>query len=67
MGQPLTDINQASQQELEALPGIGEVRATRIIESRERDGRFHGPLDLLERRIVPTSVYEQLKDIVTAR
>ena len=67
VGKPLTDINKASQQELEALPGIGEVRATRIIESRERDGRFHAPLDLLERRIVPASVYEQLKDIVTAR
>ncbi len=67
VGKPLTDINQASQQELEALPGIGKVRATRIIESRERDGRFHAPLDLLERGIVPTSVYEQLKDIVTAR
>ena len=67
VGKPLTDINTASQKELEALPGIGEVRATRIIESRERDGRFRAPVDLLERRIITAGVYEQLKDIVTAQ
>ena len=34
------DINRASQDELRALPGIGDVLAARIIEARERDGPF---------------------------
>jgi competence ComEA-like helix-hairpin-helix protein len=37
---PLVDINTASRDELEGLPGIGPGLATRIIEHRERYGRF---------------------------
>lgn len=38
--QPLVNINSASRDELERLPGIGPALATRIIEHRERYGRF---------------------------
>ena len=34
------DINQASVQELESLPGIGPVMARRIIEYRQENGPF---------------------------
>lgn len=37
---PLVNINTASRDELERLPGIGSGLATRIIEHRERYGRF---------------------------
>ena len=37
---PLIDINTASPAELEKLPGIGPGLAARIIEHRERFGRF---------------------------
>jgi competence ComEA-like helix-hairpin-helix protein len=34
------EINSASEADLALLPGIGEVRARRIMESRRRDGPF---------------------------
>lgn len=34
------DVNAATEAELTLLPGIGEVRARRIVESRARDGPF---------------------------
>ena len=61
----LVDINKASARELETLPGVGPVRAERIVQSRETDGPFASPEELLTRRLVPQSVYEQIKDLVT--
>jgi len=43
----LIDINQASAKELQALPGIGPVLAQRIIEERNRIGKFSSIEDLL--------------------
>jgi competence protein ComEA len=40
------DINHASEDELQALPGIGSVLASRIVETRERDGPFASLDDL---------------------
>ena len=37
---PLVDINTASPEELEKLPGIGRGLAARIIAHREQYGRF---------------------------
>lgn len=64
-GNQLIDINSASARELEALPGVGPVRAERIVQSRQNDGPFASPEELLTRRLVPQSVYEQIKDLVT--
>lgn len=60
---PLIDLNSATQQELESLPGIGPVRATRIIEARA-EAPFLASDELVERGIVPASVYEGLRDLV---
>jgi competence protein ComEA len=62
---PLTNINTASAEELEALPGIGEVRAARIVQSRQEDGPFASLDELLEREIIPASVFEEIADLVT--
>lgn len=62
---PLTDINTAGAEELEALPGIGEVRAARIVESRQEDGPFASADELLERKLIPASVFEDIIDLVT--
>ena len=49
--EPLTaefqlDLNEADWPELVQLPGIGETLARRIVESRDRDGRFLDHEDL---------------------
>lgn len=62
---PLVNINTASQAELESLPGIGEVRAAAIIASRTQSGLFASPQDLLEREVIPQSVYEQIEKLIT--
>ena len=61
----LTNINTASAEQLEALPGIGEVRASRIIASRQQDGPFASVDELLERELIPASVFEEIVDLVT--
>ena len=40
------DINVAGWPEIAQLPGIGETLARRIVESREREGRFRSLADL---------------------
>jgi competence protein ComEA len=62
---PLVDINTDSAEKLATLPGIGEVRAGRIIDSRERDGSFASVDELLERDLIPLSVFEEIADLVT--
>jgi competence protein ComEA len=45
--QPCVNLNTASAEELKALPEIGEVLASRIIEYRERHGHFRRPQDVI--------------------
>jgi competence protein ComEA len=57
--QPMTrvDLNRASSQELQSLPGIGPALAERILDSRLREGPFRSPDDLLRiRGIGPTTL-----------
>ena len=61
----LVNINTATAVELEALSGIGEVRAGRIVLSREEDGLFASVDELLERELIPSSVFEEIADLVT--
>lgn len=63
---PLIDINAASEAELMNLPGIGEVRARRIVRSRTSDGPFRRTEELVERGLIPQSVYDDIKDLITA-
>ena len=63
---PLIDINAAPVEELETLPGIGEVRAGDIVRSREEDGAFASVDELVERDLVPESVFEEISGLVTA-
>lgn len=62
---PLININTASAVELETLPGIGEVRATSIVRSRSEDGPFASVEELVTRKLVPQSVFDQIAGLIT--
>jgi competence protein ComEA len=59
----LVDINSASAEELDKLPGVGPARAKAIIEHRP----YHGKDDLTNRKIIPENVYKEIKDKIIAR
>ena len=59
------NINTATQAELEELPGIGEVRASQIIGSREQDGPFKQIDDLLTRELISDSVFQDIVSLIT--
>ena len=62
----LIDINAASAQELETLPGIGPVLAGRIIEHREQNGSFQRTDQLTAVRGIGAATYERIRPLVTA-
>lgn len=64
---PKVNLNTAPLAELDKLPGIGAVRAKRIVESRELEGPFAEPFELVERRLVTTAIYQRLRDLVAVR
>ena len=59
----LIDLNSASRDDLMSLDGIGEVRANAIIRARP----FKAKTELVERRLIPESLYEKISDKVMAR
>lgn len=63
----LVNINTATQDELESLPGIGEVRAQEIIQSRTVDGAFAQVEDLLLRKLVPESVFAEIAPMIVVK
>ncbi len=62
-GGQVVNLNTASQSELEALPGIGPVTATKIIESRA-GSRFTKVEELRERGLVGEKTFESLRALV---
>jgi competence ComEA-like helix-hairpin-helix protein len=59
----LLDINSASAEELDKLPGVGSARAKAIIAHRP----YFGKDDLVNKKIIPSNVYAQIKDKIIAR
>jgi len=63
-GEPL-DLNLATQEQLIALPGIGEAYSRRIVDSRAVDGPFASVDEVLERGLVPERTLEGIRAMVT--
>lgn len=56
------DINSATKEQLDALPGIGSARAEAIIKGRPYTGKD----DLVRKKIIPENVYSGIKDRIIA-
>lgn len=61
----LVNVNTASATELEALPGIGEVIAQRIIDHRTANGPFASVEELLEVSGIGEAILGSIRELVT--
>ena len=62
---PVININTASTEELEKLPGIGRGLATRIIAHRKEYGRFRRPEHLMMVRGISARRYSAMRALIT--
>jgi competence protein ComEA len=59
------DINSATVEQLDQLPGIGEAYSRAIVDGRLVDGPYGAIEDLTARRVIPAATFEQIRDLVT--
>jgi DNA uptake protein ComE-like DNA-binding protein len=57
---PALDLNQCSREELLAIPGLTALLTDRIIDNRP----YRHRLDLVARMVVPSGVYQNIRDLV---
>ncbi|OGO39770.1 MAG: hypothetical protein A2Z04_01155 [Chloroflexi bacterium RBG_16_57_9] len=61
------NINLATVEELDSLPGIGPAIAQRIVEDRTANGSFKKPEDLKRVRGIGDALFNQIKDRIVVR
>ena len=61
------NINTATQEELDTLPGIGPSIASKIIDYREQNGKFNSIEEIKEVSGIGEAKYEKIKDSITIK
>ena len=62
----LININTASLEELDSLPGIGPTTAQRIIDYRNTNGPFTTIDEIMDVSGIGPSTYDEIKDLITS-
>ena len=66
-GTVLVNLNTATAEQLTSLPGIGEAKASAILEYRKKVGRFTDTEEIMNVSGIGEAMYEKIKDKITVK